>query len=208
MSLLSHLVPCVLALALVEPQAPPPRAPGQADRPEPIRQTPLAGAQKEIDRQKKLVEGLWRMVERRDTKMPPGDRKDLAYCMIAGDYLSLELHMDYVGDRQLIEKRLFESGMYQYEILEANRIEMKSLISAFLDEQDVLRFRTSAYIRRYRLDIDTDRMTWIRDDGQRTIFERVQSPGTPPRRDIYGRLIPEKPAAEKPGAEEKAPPRD
>lgn len=207
MSFLSHFALCALALALIQSQ-PPPRAPGQEDRPEPIRPTPLAGAKKEIDRQKKLIEGMWRMVERRDTRMPPGNRKDFAYCMITADFLSFELHTDYVSDRLVIEKRLFESGMFTYEILEANQLEMKSMISAFLDDQDVLRFRTGAYKRRYRLELDTDRMTWIRDDGQRTIFERVQSPGTPPRRDIYGRLIPEKPAEEKSGTEEKAPAKD
>jgi hypothetical protein len=123
--------------------------------------------------------------------------------MISGNFLALELHIDWLGDRQLIEKRVFHSGMYHYEILEANRIEMKSIIGAAADPDGMTRFQQTGFTRRYQLEIDADRMTWIRDDGQRTVFERMA--GSPAKRDIYGRLIPEKPAADAPATDEKAP---
>jgi hypothetical protein len=214
----SSLLSCALVLALVSPQAPPREPPPGQNRPEPIRPTPLPGSQKEIDRQKKLLEGMWRLVELRDNQLAPGNRKEFAYCLITSDFLALELHIDWLNDRRAIEHRVFETGMYTYEVLEASRIEMKAMIGAVADGEGITRFRPAGFARRYRLELEPDRMIWVRDDGQRTVFERMQGPGARAKRDIYGRLIPEKPAAEKPTTDapgsdskppaEKPPPKD
>jgi hypothetical protein len=189
----SALLSCALVLALVQPQQGPPKQPppGQ-DRPEPIRPTPLPGAQKEIDRQKKLIVGMWRMVELRDNLLPPGNRKEFAHCLITPDFLSFELHIDWLGDEARIEHRVFESGIYFYDILESNKIEMRAVIGALADPGGMTRFRPAGYLRRYTIELEADRMVWTRSDGQATIFERTEGPSALKKRDIYGRVIPEK----------------
>ena len=54
------------------------------------------------------------------------------------------------------------------------------------------RFRPAGYLRRYTIELDADRMVWTRSDGQATVFERTEGPSALKKRDIYGRVIPEK----------------
>ena len=181
---------CTLAFALQISGDPPVRP---QRRPEPaVRPTPSPAAQKEIDRVEEEMQGVWRMIELRSPDLPPAKHSEIAYCIVQGAHLSVEVHMDWLNDEGRIRRRSFESGFYHVEILEGPKIDMRSMISSFLDERDWLQFRPPGFERRYKIEIANDRMVWSREDGQRSVWERL--PSTRAKRDAFGRLI--KPAAE------------
>ena len=198
MSLLSILAACALAFGLPAP-ALQGRMPGQQrEKPEPaVRPTPTPGGQKEIDRQHAEMQGIWKMIEFRSPDMPPHSRLENAYCLVHEEFLSMEVHMDLLGERKQVAFRIFDSGFYRFEIFEGSRLEMKSMISCFADVAGRTQFRPPGFTRRYRIEILEDRMTWVRDDGQRSVFQRFA--GTSTKRDIFGRKTePKDRADEKP----------
>lgn len=192
-----------MLLALASPQAPtssprfPPRPP---PRPEPkMRPTLSPAAKKEVARMREELQGVWRLEELWDPRIRPSDKVLDALVLVQGDHLSMEVHIDFLDERRFVAARLFDSGVYHYELLEGSRIEMRSLLSAVLDPNVLdtrLHFRPPGYARRYKLEFAAEKMIWTREDGQRSEFRRLA--GTGPPRDIFGRKIPpqEEPDAE------------
>jgi hypothetical protein len=189
------VVACVLALASSVPQAAPGQAPGERERPGPVvRPTPTPGGKKEIARQTKEMQGVWRMVELRSPILKPARRSEMAYLLVTEEYLSFELHMDWPDEQNLVQLRYFESGTYHYEVLEGARLEMRVLIACFTDPAGLTQFLPPGFVKRYQMVIEGDRMSWTGPDGRRVVFERLVATRT--KRDIFGRTLPEEKPAE------------
>ena len=191
------LTAAAMFLTLASPQAPtssPRFPPPSPPKPPPkIRPTLTTGAKKEVARLREELQGVWRLDELWDPRMRPSERMTEAYVLVQDDYLSMEVHIDWLDQRKLVGARLFDSGIYHYELLGNGMIEMRSVISAVLDPGMPgmqLQFRYKGFVRQYKIELTGERMVWTREDGQRSEFTRLE--GTGVRRDIFGRKLPPK----------------
>lgn len=169
----------------------PPQDPG-------AKQAPQAGDT--IDRpvrvdKKKLwedMQGPWKLAELR---LPTGKgelRSDAGFCIVSGDYFSIELHMGWLGEARNLIGRSFQSGMHHFDIDDTGRIETSTLIGSFITKDGDLDFERPGTARRYQVAVISNRLSLTREDGQVLVFNRVFS--TEPRRDIFGRERKEPPA--------------
>lgn len=169
----------------------PPQDPGTKDQParDDTTDRPLR-----IDKQKLWddMQGPWKLAELR---LPSGNgdlRSDAGFCIVSGDYLSIELHVGWLGESRNLIGRTFQSGMHHFEIDDTGRIQTSTLIGSFITKDGELDFERPGTARNYHAAVAANRLSLTRDDGQVLVFNRVFS--TEPRRDIFGRERKERPA--------------
>lgn len=182
---------CVLLLTpllLAGRQEPPPQVPPQS-APERVR----------VDRKKlrEDMQGAWKLVELRAPDLYAQARQDVGFCLIAGNCLSLELHLGWVRDGERIEARTFQSGMHTFEINDEGQVKTSSLIGAYISRSSALEFEPPGATRTYGVALAANRLTLSRPDGQVLVFDRMLD--AQQGRDFFGRPLREraKKAAEK-----------
>ncbi|MFN0244656.1 MAG: hypothetical protein ACKVWV_17355 [Planctomycetota bacterium] len=176
----------VLLALLVPPQDPGAKDPAQSD------DAPDRPAR--IDKQKLWddMQGPWKLAELRLPADNGALRSDAGFCIVSGDYLSIELHVGWVGESRNLIGRTFQSGMHHFEIDDTGRIQTSTLIGSFITKDGALDFERPGTARNYHAAVASNRLSLTRDDGQVLVFNRVFS--TEPRRDIFGRERKSRPA--------------
>lgn len=138
------------------------------------------------------MQGPWKLAELNLPADSGALRSDAGFCIISGDYLSIELHVGWVGESRNLVGRTFQSGMHHFEIDDTGRIRTSTLIGSFIAKDGALDFERPGTARSYHAAVAANRLTLTRDDGQVLVFSRVFS--TEPRRDIFGRERKSRPA--------------
>jgi len=175
-------------LLLARPQKPPPPPPIQ--EPPEIRVTPSPGAKKEISRTTKTMQGFWVLKEFDWPHLHGVDSEFRGYCLVGGNHISFEVHIGLKGPDQKLNDVMFDSGIWRFEVGQANRLVMNSRIGSFLDKDNRVAFRPEDTQCRYEVLAVGDQMVWRKADGQRLVFERLLD-GGPAREDVFGRKLPE-----------------
>jgi len=176
----------VLMLAPPQKQTPPPPVP----EPPEIRVTPTAGAKKEISRTTKSMQGFWVLKELDWPHLKGVASEFRGFCLVGGNHLSFEVHIGLKGSDQKFNDVMFDSGIWRFEVAQANRLVMTARIGSFLDTENRVAFRPEETQVRYEVLAVGDQMVWRKVDGQRLVFERLPDGGQA-REDVFGRKLPE-----------------
>ena len=203
----------VLLLAANQDPLPPSKPPPSSGtgnkplvRPEP-RVTPSEGAAKEIARTTKAMQGLWILKQLEWPHLDGVSSEFRGYCMVSDNHLSFEVHIGLRTPDGKLRSVMMDSGLWRFDVGEANRTVMTLLIGSFVDKDDRVAFREADTQVRYEVIAMGDTMVWRKEDGQRLSFERILDGGLA-RTDIFGRPIPEPKESEaKEGEPKKEPPK-
>src|SRR5258706_8050045 len=194
-SLLALAPALSFVLLLVPAQNPPPQPPPPIVPPE-VRVTPTPGGHKEIVRTTKEMQGFWVLKELDWPHLQGVNSEFRGFCLVGGNHLSFEVHIGLKGSSEKFNDVMLDSGLWRFEVGEANRLVMTSRIGSFLDKDNRVAFRPENTQIRYEVLALGDQMVWRKPDGQRLVFERLLDGGVP-REDAFGRPLPE-PKGEEP----------
>jgi len=166
--------------------------------------TPTKGQAKEMVRIEKDLQGLWKLTSMDWPLLRDASTESVAYCLVSGDVLSMEFHIIVKGPDQRTEQTLFDSGMWRFEIAEANRLMLTSIIGSYLRPEDPnvlwspfvskanrIEFRAPGSTHRYDVQLLGDKLILTHSRGQKLAFQRMVM-GSVQERDAYGRVIPDK----------------
>lgn len=152
------------------------------------------------------MQGAWRLVELRSKKLPIERRQEAGYCIVSGIYMSLEIHVGWMGQENLIAGADFTSGMHRLDLTSDHRVRTSSLIGSYINENGKMEFEQPGKARTLAVTFNGTRMTLEREDGNRYVLEKLGD--WRERRDFYGRVI-NKPGSETPEPPDpKEPPKD
>ena len=144
-----------------------------------------------IKKLEEAMQGVWHLTEYKTTKLPSEGRSEAGYCMVAGNFLSIEIHIGWISeDGVRYNRKDFQTGIHRFELDQTGRMETSTIIGCFQNQGYQLGFEPPGVKRTYRVEAVGDLMTLFNDDGSKLSFERL--PETRPKRDVYGRPIPEK----------------
>jgi hypothetical protein len=173
-------------------------------KPEDPKPTPTRGQEKEMDRIQRDLQGLWKLTAMDWPMLRDVATEQTAYCLVSGNVLSMEFHIIVKGPGQRTEQTIFDSGIWRFEIAEANRLMLTSIIGSYLRPEDPnvlvspfigkanrLEFRVPGSTHRYDVQLLGDKLIMTHATGQKLTFQRTPI-GANERRDAYGRVIPEK----------------
>lgn len=153
----------------------------------------LTGAeQSAVEAKLASMQGLWRLKEFRTLKVEPARRVEVGYLLVSNLCFSLELHWGWqTPDNARFANKDFQSGTHRFELDDAGNLEARSLIGSAFTRDGLLQWEEPGRVRRYKVDVIAETMTWSNDDGATFTFEHMPEPRTA-RRDVFGRPIPEK----------------
>ncbi len=174
----------------------------QAGGQKPPQDEPSTAAERvRIDRKKlqKDIQGAWRLVELQAPSLYQRSRKDVGYCLISGNCLSLELHLGWMSDPATIEARTFQSGTHTFDIDDEGQLRTATLIGAYINRSNTLQFESPGSARSYKITLVANQLSLARADGQTLVFERMLDASL--ERDFFGRR---KRDVAKPDADEKS----
>lgn len=192
LSLLLLSSPLVLLLApLQNPFPTPPQEPPKPRVVPEARVTPSEGAQKEIARITKEMQGLWVLRELQWPHLEGLSSEFRGFCLVSENHLDFEVHIGLRGSNQKLNSVLLDSGLWRFEVGEASRMVMTALIGSFIDKDNRVAFREEGTQVRYEVVVLGDQMVWRKEDGQRLVFARLVD-GGPLHVDAFGRTLPER----------------
>lgn len=140
------------------------------------------------------MQGVWRLTELVAPRLTQDRRSDVGFCLVQSNYMSLELHIGWLrDDTKEYGHKDFQSGIYRFDLDQTGRMEMSTVIGALMSGGIQLAFEVPNTKRTFRVTAILDHMTWRGDDGSMFVWERMLD--TRPKRDAFGRLIPDKKAA-------------
>jgi hypothetical protein len=180
----------VLLSAAQKPPLKEPKPPKPRETPE-VPLTPSPGAQKEIARTTKAMQGLWILKELVWPHLDGLDSEFRGYCLVNDNHLSFEVHIGLRDQNRKLGSVLLDSGLWRFEVGDANRTILTALIGSYIDKDNRVAFREAETQHRYEVIALGDEMIWRKEDGQRLVFKRLLDNG-PPRVDLFGRALPEK----------------
>jgi hypothetical protein len=178
-----------LLLLFSAAQNPPREPPKPRETPE-VRVTPSEGARKEIARTTKAMQGLWILREFEWPHLEGLSSEFRGYCLVSDNHLDFEVHIGLKGPNEKVNDVLLDSGLWRFEVAEANRMNLTALIGSFIDKDNRVAFREAGTQCRYEVLALGEQMVWRKEDGQRLAFDRLLD-GAPPRVDVFGRPLPE-----------------
>jgi hypothetical protein len=159
--------------------------------PQEVKPTISKQAKASIEKTADAMQGVWRMTEMVAPRLTNDRRTDVGFCMVQSNYVSMELHIGWLRpDSREYGHKDFQSGIYRFELDPTGRMEMQTVIGALMSGGIQLAFETPNTKRTFDVTTVLDQMTWRGDDGSLFRFERMLDTRT--KRDIYGRLIPDK----------------
>src|SRR5689334_13463437 len=143
-TLLKLLVPAlplaVLLAAAQNPRPPDPQPPKPLPTPE-ARVTIPEGARKEAAKLSKTMQGLWELKELTWPHLDGLDSEFRGYCLVSGNHLDFEVHIGLRDVNRKLASVLLDCGIWRFEIGEASRMTMTSLIGSFIDKDSRVAFR-------------------------------------------------------------------
>jgi hypothetical protein len=149
-----------------------------------------------VDRKKLRddIQGAWRLIELQSLTLPSKTRKDVGYCLIYGNCLSLEVHMGWMPDAATIAGRSFQSGTHTFEIDDEGQLTTSTLIGAYISRANAVEFDKPGYARTYTVSVANNQLSLARADGQTLVFERMLD--VTQERDFFGRRKREAPKSD------------
>jgi hypothetical protein len=146
-----------------------------------------------IKKTEDAMQGVWRLTDFVAPRLTLERRTDVGYCLVQGKYLSLEVHVGWLSeDGKSYEHKDFQTGMYRFELDQTGRMETLTVIGTQMAAGRVPTAEVPNTKRGFKITALLDNMTWRGDDGTQFVFERMLD--TRGKRDVYGRLIPDKKA--------------
>jgi hypothetical protein len=192
LSILVPTVPLIVLLAAAQnPRPVEPKPPKPLPTPE-ARVTISEGARKEAAKTAKTMQGLWELKELDWPHLDGLSSEFRGYCLVSGNHLDFEVHIGLRDVNHKLGSVLLDCGIWRFEIGEASRMVLVSLIGSFIDKDSRVAFRDPDTRYRYEVLALGDQMTWRKEDGQRLVFARLVDQG-PPRVDAFGRPLPDEP---------------
>lgn len=198
----------LLLVALIAPflllgarQNPPPEPPKPRPVPE-AQTTPSPGAQKEMARVAKEMQGLWRLKELEWPRLRGLSSESRGYCLVGGNHFSMEIHIGLRGSDKSFKDVMLDSGIWRFDLQEGSTIQLTALVGSFVDKDNRVAFREAGTRHRYGLLVSGDLLVLTHEDGQKISFSRVIDDG-PVLRDAFGRPTPEKKEGEGQDGEKK-----
>lgn len=177
---------------------------GQGPRPEPPKvheEKPVLSKAATLANKRTIarMQGAWRLVEMRIVDADSFGMSDLSldhvgFCLVSGNYLSIELHLRLLGQKGQDSGRSFITGLHKFDLDESGEMETSTVIGTYVDSYRDIKFEPPDTQRHYSIDLEGDTMTLTRDDGHRLSFERLLADKT--RFDFFGRPVTEEEAAE------------
>jgi len=155
------------ALALCLPIA------SQALQAPPVELTAQQKVNAAIEKLLTQMQGAWRLDELKTPTKPAERRNEIGFCLVSGNYMSIEVHLGYVSQDAKIEQTNFQSGTYRIEIKEGGQLVASTAIGAFMNRVGMLQFEPPNVERKYQVEMEADRMNLRRNDGQTLIFQRL-----------------------------------
>lgn len=164
--------------------------PGRAQKPSPEKAALLA--------KKKTIaqmQGAWQLVHMKlaDSSVEglgPLSLEQAGFCLVSGNYLSIELHIRGIEKGNEDKGRSFATGMHRFELDDTGGMETTSIIGTRLNVDGIPEFEAPGTLRHYEVDLRGESMTLTREDGHTLSFERLHD--DPTRFDFFGNPVSEK----------------
>lgn len=185
-----QLLLAALPLLLFSPQTVEPDDPREREMPVP----PPVSEHTRRDFQALLaqMQGGWQLVGMHLPDAMTASRQEVAFLLVAQEFMSIEIHMGFFDEGQRMEESYFQSGTYRLSPDERGYMIAMTLIGAVFDERERLVFEPPGLRRRYVPTIEGDQLKLVRHpDGARFLFERMR---TEVEFDFYGRPLEKQPA--------------
>lgn len=137
------------------------------------------------------MQGAWKLVDLQARLLPEDRRQEAGYCVVSGIYMTLEVHVGWMGPEGQVAGVDLSTGTHRVELVGANRIRSSSLIGSFINKNGKLEFEQPGKARNFAVVFVGTRMTFEREDGNKYVFEKLGD--WRERKDFYGRVIKDKP---------------
>ena len=145
------------------------------------------------------LEGAWRLIKVTSTELNTTLRGDTGVALFTKDYMSFEMHLGWHDPLGGLADWQFQSGTHRISVDGQKILHLDLQIGAAFDIEGEIQFEVPGSRRSFRVEILGPSLILTRTDtADRFEFKRMDNPHLDKKRDIYGRVIPDKEESEKP----------
>ena len=121
------------------------------------------------------MQGAWALSELRSTTLTEAGRQDVAFMVVAEEFMALELHMGYFDAQGKEEESFLQSGTYRLNFNVYGDLIAKLLIGTLDLGVGQAMPRTPGMIVIYELEIEPGKLTMTSEDGTRFVWTRLRT---------------------------------
>jgi hypothetical protein len=121
------------------------------------------------------MQGGWQLVAFRSPLLQDEGRQEVAYLLVGGEFLSIEIHMAYFDQAGVEERSFIQTGTYRLNFNTDEDLTAMLLIGTLKSEEGYTVPQFPGDISVYGVEFSKGSLILTRDDGTRFTFERVGS---------------------------------
>jgi|GEM_PF-2468120 len=121
------------------------------------------------------MQGTWQLVGFDSSQLREAGRQDVAFLMVAGEFMSIEIHMGYFEDGKGMLARMMQTGTYRLNFNADSELLAQTLIGSLDKGNGFAEFRLPGEVWKYDVDIRGSTLLMISEDSSRFTFERVRT---------------------------------
>ncbi len=135
------------------------------------------------------LQGAWQLVDLQSPQIDKARRSDVGFLIVAGHYLSFELHVGWqqAGPSRRPPLGSLHAGTHRLHLGPGARLALTSLIGTMIDSRGKTRAEPPGTQRLFNVEVLDNRLTLDRLDGYILTFVRMAE--SRQERDFYGRPI-------------------
>jgi hypothetical protein len=123
----------------------------------------------------RAMQGGWQLIDYTSTIMPDPGRQDIAFVVVGGEFLTIEIHMGYFDENDTLRSRLHQTGSYRLNFNEESDLLAQLLIGTMDVGDGFTDFQIPGVVSIYEADVHGDVLTLISEDYSRFKFERIKT---------------------------------
>ncbi len=124
----------------------------------------------------RAMQGGWQLVELRPTLFEDAGREDVAYMIVAGDFMSIEIHLAYFEENGEELESFIQTGTYRLSFNEYGEL-LATLLIGSMDEDDEMTYPREPGVQViYEAEVRHGILTLVSGDGTRFTLEKM-APG-------------------------------
>jgi hypothetical protein len=121
------------------------------------------------------MQGTWQMMEYTAGDLPDEGRHSTGFVVVAGEFLSLEVHMIYFDEDGAEDSSFIQTGTYRLNFNTFSQLLATCLIGSIDDGTGLTAWQLPGEISVHTVDIKGDVMKFIAEDGAKMTLERVKT---------------------------------
>lgn len=160
------------------PQGPSAEEPTQSDEQRAARDKDARTEERRLKRNVQTLrdmQGGWLLSELRSTALQEAGRQDIAYLVVAGEFMSFEIHMGYFDPRGNEEESYLQSGIYRLNFNVYGDLIAKLLIGTLDLGFGTTSPRVPGMTSVYSVEVAEGRLVMTADDGTRFTWTKLKT---------------------------------